>query len=110
MEKNREELLSYLKDAHDIDSSVADEIRIYEEFEIYGDDAYKLLCFIVARFSVDFEKNGENLLRYFSSEPTLIFSFEFLWRYFKYGYFCTKPVTIGHLLKVIERKEWFDPD
>jgi hypothetical protein len=79
---------------------------IYHDLHISGDDADELLTDIWKRFDLSSEKKM-NFAAYFPNET------ESLGHYWisKLGFSRRKfrRLTVGHLIAVIERGEWFDP-
>jgi hypothetical protein len=85
--------------------SIALSTALYQDLFIVGDDAFELFMEITKRYGVSFTKL--NFDAYFPSEPTALY----YWVGSKLGFQDRKrgAVTVGHLLVVIERGEWFDP-
>jgi hypothetical protein len=79
---------------------------IYHDLHIAGDDAHELLSDVSKRFDVSFVEMDFDA--YFPSET------EVMWHYWKVklGFPDTKrrPLTVDHLLAVVERGVWFDPE
>jgi hypothetical protein len=79
---------------------------VYHDLRIDGDDAAELLADISNSFAVSFK--GMDFHAYFPDET------EAIWWHWgsKLGIVSLRrfrPCTIGHLLNVIDRGEWFDP-
>ena len=77
---------------------------LYQDLGIGGDDAFELLEEIAARFGTSFK--GLDWPVYFPNES------EAMWRHWakKLGFRQNfKRITVGHLVAVVERGEWFEP-
>jgi len=80
---------------------------IYHDLRIAGDDAYELFEMVATRFGTSFE--GFDWPKYFPNETQI----GPLWRLAeKLGHNETKwrRLTVGHLLAVIQRGVWFEPE
>lgn len=80
---------------------------IYHDLQIGGDDAYELLEMVAKRFDISF--SGLDWAKYFPNEtemgPITYWSLKLGFRDTKH-----RRITVGHLLDVIERGAWFEPD
>lgn len=84
--------------------SISNQTRIYFDLGIYGDDAWELLEEIHNRFGTRFE--GFDGPTYFPEEMGTAGKW-IAWLFGKPEPW--KPVTFGHLFKVVEAGRWFDP-
>lgn len=102
-ESAREALLTILEE-YVWKSHIDDQSKIYQDLRIAGDDAWELLERIRHDFGVDF--TGMNFANYFPSEGEV--QIERLERLFRFAP-KRKPLTVGHLLQVIEVGRWWEP-
>lgn len=83
---------------------ISDSTRICHDLLISGDDADELLTKIHDRFGTKFD--GMDFHAYFPDETEALIWAVARW----FGIRCRKKeVTVGHLLEVIRKTEWFDP-
>jgi Protein of unknown function (DUF1493) len=77
------------------------ESALYHDLRLYGDDAHEILTELSKRYGVSF--SGFNFSTYFPNEgllaPFLPLRAPENWR----------RLTVGHLLAVIDRQQWFEP-
>jgi len=78
---------------------------IYHDLQIAGDDAFDLIARIRDRYGVSF--SAMDFQRYFPPEGEALFCYLAS----KFGYRDKRRprLTVEHLLSVIERGSWFDP-
>jgi hypothetical protein len=100
-------LVEMIKRIGCVRSEITHDTAIYHDLQIAGDDAYELLVELWQRFRLSPEKKI-NFSKFFPNEPDALW---FYWRA-KLGFPDKKRprITVGHLLTVIERGEWFEPD
>lgn len=101
---DRDILYALISEISGVRKGLSDSTRIYHDLFISGDDADELLEKIHERFGTKFEKL--DFSEYFPDETE-----SFVWHLARLiGIKCKKKeMTVGHLLEVIQRKEWFDP-
>ena len=78
---------------------------LYQDLQIAGDDAYELFEMVAARFGTSFA--GFDCQTYFPNESEALP----LYLASRLGFRDRKipPLTVEHLLAVVERGTWFDP-
>jgi len=80
-------------------------VRLYQDLQIAGDDASELLEGISRTYGTSFQ--GFSFSSYFPDET------EACWFYLKsfFGFRdrTRKPLTLGHLIAVVEEGVWFEP-
>ncbi len=85
-------------------SKIDEATEINNDLEIIGDDAYFML--------IDFEKKFNVSLKGISFEdyflPELLFKYTY-YKWFSPDKLRKKPLTIGHMAKVVEKGYWFEP-
>lgn len=74
------------------------------DLHVYGDDAWEMLEKISANFDIDF--TNFDFERYFYTEEEMMIAPYFVLVPFLQK---KKPLSISHLLAVVERGHWFDP-
>ena len=79
--------------------------RVYQDLGVSGDDAWEMLQRLVDRFSVSFAKLDFN--KYFPGETE---AFGEHWARMLGLAKPRPPLTIAHLVAVVERGQWFEPD
>jgi hypothetical protein len=80
-------------------------MKIYHDLGIGGDDAFDLLDHVSADFKLDFSEM--KFSDYFPNESEAFF--EHIGRIIGFkGQ--RKPLTVDHLLRVIEKGQWFEPN
>ncbi|WP_255424448.1 DUF1493 family protein [Apibacter sp. HY039] len=75
-----------------------------------GTDAIEIMNLFFEKFNINSE--GFDEFNFFQGDPIIT------WNYFinqivkrkKYDYPLKPPLTIGHLIKVAEKEEWFEPE
>jgi hypothetical protein len=80
--------------------NAAPESRLSHDLKIDGDDAHDLIEAVHKEFGTSFA--GMEMRDFFLDEDPLAILFGF-------GRGKKKPLTVRHLLKVIENGAWFDP-
>jgi len=101
------ELIVMLRRVLDSRQRILRSATVYHDLRISGDDAYELFEMITARFGTSFA--GFNWATYFPNETQT----GPIWRLAeRLGHHETKwqRLTVGHLLAVIERGSWFEPE
>jgi uncharacterized protein DUF1493 len=101
------ELIVMVRRMTDIRKPILRSTAIYHDLRIAGDDAYELFEMVATRFGTSFE--GFDWPKYFPNETQI----GPLWRLAeKLGHDETKwrRLTVGHLLAVIQRGVWFEPE
>jgi hypothetical protein len=85
--------------------AVTDNIRLYHDLWLSGDDAFELLEDVQKKFGTSFRAMDFNI--YFPYEGENYGA----WLLSRLGFPPTKfrAVTVGHMLDVIARGAWFDP-
>lgn len=79
--------------------------RLYHDLSFSGDDAWELMEMIGAKFGTKFD--GFDFERYFYNEGDDSAFLILRW----FGIKGKKdPLTVAHLLRVVESGSWFDPD
>ncbi len=101
---DREILYSIISKISGPPKGISDSTRIYHDLSISGDDAYELLEKIRDKFGTNF--HSLNFATYFPDESESLICYWAMRLGFKGR---KKEITIGHLLDVIKKKEWFDP-
>jgi len=81
--------------------------RLREDLGLDGDDVEPFLKAFAAQFSVDL--SGFEFRRHFRDEPTLISPILWLCEGWRHRRWRTQPVTIEHLVRVVEAGRWIDP-
>ena len=80
---------------------ITPQMALYHDLRLYGDDAYEILSELSKRYGVSF--TGFSFSAYFPSEGLLTALLRFRspenW----------KRLTVGHLVAVVERRQWFEP-
>lgn len=79
--------------------------EINNDLEIIGDDAYFMLLHFGKKFNVNFD--GMNFNDYFP--PELHFQYWY-YKWFKPEKLKRKPLKIGHLVEVVKKGRWFEPE
>ena len=103
MESQRERLVTHLRKFVG-KAKIDDHTRVYHDLKIAGDDAIELIGDLRTDFQVDFD--GMKFSDYFPGE-TDAFP-EHLGRLLRLKS-KRKPLTVGHLLLVVEKGRWQEP-
>jgi hypothetical protein len=105
IESVESDLVSLIQQFCGSHAAIPKSASIYHDLHIAGDDAGELLTEISKRYNVKFD--GFDFEPYFPNET------ESLWYYWasKFGFRDRNhiPITVEHLLSVIDRGKWFDP-
>jgi hypothetical protein len=85
-------------------SKLHENLRVFHDLNIAGDDAYELLDFIAGEFNVDF--HDMEFTKFFPEEGEVLSEY-----FLKMIRFPTrfKALTIGHLIEVAMTGRWVDP-
>jgi acyl carrier protein len=86
---------------------ISDKICIFDDTGIDGIDAYDLMVAFSERYTIDM--SAFNYEQFFTSEKDLLNFPKALYRRWIKG-IRLKSFDLSHLVKVVERKEWFDPE
>jgi hypothetical protein len=86
-------------------SRFGDETRLFHDLRVYGDDAYELLQQIHDAFGTSFR--DLDFCAYFPNETEGGWTYR-IDAFFRPSY-RKKPLTLGHLVAVIEHGQWFEP-
>ena len=82
--------------------------QLYQDLNIYGDDADEFLTAFSEKFGVDM--NSFRFADYFPHEGmSPIDIVRIVARVFGHRDLSKKPLTVGHFVSVAKRKVWFDP-
>jgi hypothetical protein len=104
MEPQTEEaILTILKEISVTNRKIERSTLVYHDLRISGDDAGDLIERISREFGTSFK--GLHFPDYFPDETEAMFFRIYLF----FGGRSKKPLTVGHLMEVVERREWFDP-
>lgn len=80
--------------------------KVNHDLHILGDDAEILMEEFAVFFDIDMKEFVFS--KYFEEELIVFVYWYYLW--FQPSYFTRKkPLTIGHLVEIAEKKIWFDP-
>ncbi len=83
---------------------VNEQTEINNELMLVGDDVDTFLSHLERKYNVDF--NALNFDKFFL--PELLFKYWY-YKWFKPRSLVRIPVTVGHIVRVIEKGRWFDP-
>jgi hypothetical protein len=100
----RDQVIEMIRDITRSRRAINDGTRLFHDLSISGDDAADFLDLVQQRFSV--QMSALKFDEYFPNEPDGILYFKGKFLGFGQG---KKELTVGHLLKVIERGHWVDP-
>ena len=102
-----EELAQLLaEERHEPLNRILPTTRLREDLGIDGDDWGDIFVRIQAKWDVSW--GSFDCIEYFDPEPSLwafVSMFTTRWRFGP-----KKPLTVSHLVSVIDRKAWFEPD
>jgi hypothetical protein len=101
-QEKQEALIKVLREIAGSNRTIDKSTLIYEDLLISGDDAADLIERIHKEFGASFR--NFRFSDYFPDETESIFHRIFL----LFARSKKKPLTVGHLLEVIDRGEWFD--
>lgn len=97
-----ERIITILKELIAKDEDIDRSTLIYDDLLISGDDASELIGRIHAEFGTSFK--GLHFPDYFPNETeSMMFRV-----YLLFGGKRKRPLTVGHLIEVVERGEWFE--
>jgi hypothetical protein len=101
MESPEDAIFKLVRDTSVYRGTITPESALYHDLRIWGDDAYELLTDLHRRFGTSFQTL--NFPVYFPCEGP--FNDFFAWRAR-----AKRPrLTVGHLIAVVERGDWFEP-
>jgi acyl carrier protein len=90
-----------------IQISISDELLIFDDTGIDGIDAHHLIVAFSERYTIDM--SAFNYEKFFTNEKNLLnFPKAFNQRWIKRVR--SKSFNISHLVKVVKKKKWFDPE
>ncbi|MFN5301649.1 MAG: DUF1493 family protein, partial [Pseudanabaena sp.] len=80
--------------------------RLREDLGLDGDDVEEFCTGLTDRFKVNLE--GFDFYQYFRDEPNLMSSIFYLWRGIRYKKWHTVPITVDHLVRVVQIGKWLN--
>lgn len=102
----RSEILRIVQHVCSTKKHLGDDVELYHDLSLFGDDAYEIFEEIHNKYGTDFGKF--EFSDYFPNETEPIYH----WRRKIFGYRDRnrKSFTFGHLVRVVEVGTWFSPD
>ena len=85
---------------------ITPETRLREDLKLDGDDVDEFATGLINKFGVNLE--GFEFYKYFREEPHLLSPLFYLWYGLRWGRWRTVPITVSHLVRVVQVGRWLD--
>lgn len=89
----------------DVEWNVAISTRLNGDLKISGDDVELIFCEFSKKFNIDFSSMDIN--KYFL--PEMLFEYWY-YKWFRPEKLIRQPLTVGHMIEVVKRGYWFEPE